>query len=93
MPMASQAAALEGSWLRAAMRQRSARPVCPASAYSLPRAAQQGARLGSSASARPSAYSRTLSDEAQAPRHAHRSASAGSKRSPPGCKHSGDVNL
>ena len=46
MPMASQAAALEGSWLRAAMRQRSARPVCPASAYSLPRAAQQGRPLG-----------------------------------------------
>ena len=83
--MASQAAALEGSWLRAAMRQRSARPACPASAYSLPRAAQQGARLGSSARARPSAYSRTLSDEAQAPRHAQRSQSAESMRRPPEC--------
>jgi hypothetical protein len=49
----------------------------------LPRAAQTGARLGSSARARLSAYSRTDASLAQAPRQAQRSGDAGSSRSPP----------
>ena len=65
------------------MRHRSDRAVWPASAYSLPRAAQQGARLGSNSRARPRAYSRWSTVEPHAPRHAHRSALDGSMRKPP----------
>lgn len=49
----------------------------------LPRAAQFRARLGSRASARLSAYSRTNADSAHAPRQLHRSGDAGSSRRPP----------